>query len=130
MEQEGFSPVGYLDTESVPTAGWGHTGPDVKVGQTYTRDQCCRWLDDDLNTAIRDADSFVFNLDDVRRAVLIMMCFNLGKPRVCGFFRMLGHLTAKDYIHAGYEMLNSRWRLQVKGRAHRLAAAMMTGIWV
>jgi len=36
--------VGYLDSHGIPTAGYGHTGPDVKVGETYTSEQASAWL--------------------------------------------------------------------------------------
>ncbi len=26
--------VGYPDSNGIPTWGWGHTGPEVKIGQT------------------------------------------------------------------------------------------------
>lgn len=34
-----------------PTVGWGHTGPDVVVGATWTRDMCEHALADDINWA-------------------------------------------------------------------------------
>lgn len=47
--QEGRPPAVYLDTGRVPTAGYGHTGPDVpKVGTPVTDDQATRWLAEDL----------------------------------------------------------------------------------
>lgn len=34
----------YLDERGVPTIGWGHTGPDVQLGQTCTQDQADQWF--------------------------------------------------------------------------------------
>lgn len=41
--------IGYLDERGTPTAGYGHTGPDVSVGARYTLEQAERWLDEDLD---------------------------------------------------------------------------------
>ena len=38
----------YLDTGNVPTNCFGHTGPDVKLGQTKTQDQCIESFAQDL----------------------------------------------------------------------------------
>lgn len=40
----------YLDGNSVPTIGWGHTGKDVYYpGQVCTQEQADTWLDRDLS---------------------------------------------------------------------------------
>lgn len=52
---EGFEAlrlVGYPDVKGVPTAGWGHTGHDVMIGTTYTREQCEDWFVADTQKAI------------------------------------------------------------------------------
>lgn len=130
MKDEGFSLTCYRDTEGIPTVGWGHTGKDLVVGKRYTMEQCRLWFASDYDTAINDYNSLGFTLDKVRRAVLIMMLFNLGKPRFLTFKKMLGYLQAKEYIMAMYEGLDSKWRKQVKNRAHRTMAALGTGVWV
>jgi lysozyme len=40
----------YLDTGNVPTSCYGHTGPEVKLGQRYTEDQCVKQFAADLKT--------------------------------------------------------------------------------
>lgn len=44
--------TGYADIGGVPTAGWGHTGPDVQVGQTYTYEQAEAWFVADTAAAV------------------------------------------------------------------------------
>lgn len=45
--------VGYLDQGKVPTWGWGHTGSEVRVGQTITREHAD--IDFDRDQASADA---------------------------------------------------------------------------
>lgn len=68
-------------------------------------------------------------LDGTRYAVLLEMAFNIGVPRLAGFNRMIAAVKRKDYYAAAEEMLDSRWRVQVKGRAFRLARQMRSGEW-
>ena len=68
-------------------------------------------------------------LSDVRRDVLMDMCFNLGISRLMQFKKMLTALEIGDYIEAAAEMLDSRWARQVGERANRLAKMMATNDW-
>ena len=120
----------YLDSVGVPTVGYGHADPEMKVGDTYTDDQINTFFEEDYRAAVADYDTFNFNLDPVRRAVIVMMLFNLGRSRFRTFRKMINCLYSGDYLMAGYEGLDSKWRTQVKGRAHRLMAAIITGKWV
>lgn len=45
---EGVRYDGYRDPIGIPTAGIGHTGPDVVLGQVYSREQVMAWFADDL----------------------------------------------------------------------------------
>jgi lysozyme len=56
---EGCRLVGYRDIKGVPTAGYGHTGPDVVVGATYTQAQADQWLQDDIAWAARVVNALV-----------------------------------------------------------------------
>ena len=38
----------YLDKKKVPTIGWGHTGPEAKLGATITRDRADELFEQDL----------------------------------------------------------------------------------
>ncbi len=66
-------------------------------------------------------------LNDTRKLVLIDMCFNLGFPRLMKFKKMLTALLNHDYTEAANQMLDSRWAVQVGGRADRLAGIMREG---
>lgn len=78
---------------------------------------------------LRDRVDGFSDLSEVRQAVLIDMCFNLGWPRLAGFRGLLSALAAGDYGLAAAEMLDSRWARQVGQRAVRLAEMMRTDEW-
>ncbi|MCK5132412.1 MAG: glycoside hydrolase family protein [Candidatus Sabulitectum sp.] len=63
-------------------------------------------------------------LSEVRRAVLVDMCFNLGLRGLLKFKRMFLALKEDRYKDAAKEMLDSTWATQVKGRANELAFMM------
>jgi len=65
--------------------------------------------------------------DAVRQLILIDMAFNMGVPRLCKFKKMWNAIHEEDYSSAAKEMLDSRWAVQVKGRATKLANAMHNG---
>ena len=56
------------------------------------------------------------------------MMFNLGPTRLSGFHDLLRAIRDKDYTAAKEAMLDSKWAMQVKGRAVRLATIMETGV--
>lgn len=69
------------------------------------------------------------NLDEVRRAVLLNMTFNLGIFGLLAFKRTLELVQFGDYAGASLAMLQSLWAKQVGVRATRLAEQMKTGEW-
>jgi len=55
------------------------------------------------------------------------MAFNLGRPRLAKFKRMLAAIAAEDFVRAAAEMLNSSWAIDVGQRARTLARLMRDG---
>lgn len=87
-------------------------------------------LSTDINDSYAElAQHLIFfeSLDEVRKVVLIDMCVNMGIERLLGFVKMLQAIKAGDYQAAANEMRNSKWAMQVHGRAERLAHMMETG---
>ena len=78
--------VGMLPTPNdVPTAGWGHTGPDVVLGQTYTMDQATQWLQQDLQWAEECVcNSVLPNLTQNQFDACVSLCFNIGAAGFAG----------------------------------------------
>lgn len=75
-------------------------------------------------------------LDETRRAVILNMAFNLGKPKLMQFKKFIGALSDDDYETASKEMVTgsdgvspSKWASQVGKRAYELADQMRTGQW-
>jgi len=117
----------YFDTEGFATIGVGHN-LDAKPISNEAVEQI---LDDDLKDVIKEVATLACweALDDVRQAVIIDMCFNLGLEGLCKFRKMFSALILDDYEEAAKEMLDSKWSKQVGDRALRLERMMRSGEW-
>lgn len=118
------------------TIGYGHTGPEVRQGVTWTQEQADAALIADIeehNAQLAAALPWVARLDPARRRVLQNMAFNLGVGRVggtkglLGFKNTLGMIERGEYARAADAMLKSLWAKQVGQRATRLSNTMRTG---
>ena len=129
-EFEGESLVDYVDIAGVATACSGHTGPDVEVGRTRTKDECRALLAGDAKIAWDAADLYAtVPLAWHEQVAYASFVFNFGK----GAFAkstMLKKLNAGDRVGACNEFL--RWnkafdprkgkRVVVRGLTLRRAA--------
>lgn len=66
-------------------------------------------------------------LDEVRKSVLLNMCFNLGINGLLGFKNTLAFVKAGDWERAANNMLASKWAKQVGRRAIELSELMRKG---
>lgn len=129
---EGYRQYAYKCSSGKWTIGIGRMieqgGPGIGVEEAeYLLRNDVERVEDDLK---RSDHSHTFNvLDDVRKAVLMNMAFNLGVPGLMGFKRMWAALERKDYVGAAAEMLQSRWAKQVGSRSTELAQQMAQGRW-
>lgn len=134
MQEEQCRLISYLDTEGVPTNGWGHTGPDVYYpGQVITQDKADAWLVDDMKSARATASeypNYYTDMNEVRQAVLVSMSYQMGsKPLHWPHF--MAFLRAKDYTSAAEAGRDSDWwRDQTRTRAEREMTMLETGLWV
>jgi lysozyme len=133
---EGLRLNAYQDTVGVWTIGYGHTGPEVKRGLVWSKEQAEAALISDVedhNRRIHAALPWLSGLDPVRRRVLENMAFNLGVGSAATGKGLLGFKNTLEFVRTGqYQkaadgMLSSKWAKQVKGRAIRLANEMRTG---
>lgn len=74
---------GYADTGGVPTIGYGHTGPNIMVGEQISQASANTFLDSDLRVAERRLRSVLSKdamgaLKDHQLAALLSFVFNLG----------------------------------------------------
>ena len=121
---EGLRLRPYRDTEGNLTIGYGRN-LDAKG---ITEHEADVMLDADLRDAylmyIRlFPERAKKNLTEVGEEVIVEMFFNLGE-KVLTFKKMIQAIIDGDAEKAAYEMLDSKWHKQVKGRAEELAEIM------
>lgn len=81
---EGYRPVSYRDVVGVLTVCYGHTGPDVVTGRTYTEAECRAFLERDLATANAAVKRCIPGAPPSVEAALTSAVFNIGPRVVCG----------------------------------------------
>lgn len=133
---EGRVPWAYKDSLGFLTIGVGHLIDKAKGGKLpeHIIDQL---LDYDIQThrdELYRAAPWVKDLDDVRRAVLVDMAFNLSVEPFDGdgvkdWQIFIGQMKRKEYAAAAVNMRSTLWARQVGPRADRLAKMVETGIW-
>ena len=116
----------YLDDRGIHTIGVGHN-LDAKPISARASDTI---LEDDIadceQAAIHTYPWFL-PLDEVRRAVVVDMLFNVGPDGFAKFVKFIAAMERQDYIDASAEILNSHIAPK---RAEDLAAMMQTGDWI
>ncbi len=137
---EGIKLKPYRDIVGKLTIGIGRNLDDVGI----STEEAYELFDHDLQKVIIELQrtfNWWINLDHVRQAVLMDMCFNLGIGGLQKFYQTdpiklkngelytLNYVEKGDYKIASQHMLQSLWATQVKGRAVRLAKMMETGEW-
>ena len=94
-QHEGVRHGAYLDSVGIPTIGVGHTGPEVKMGLSWTDDQIDTALRSDLSTAEDCIEAHVEpELTQPQFDALVSFIFNVG----CNAFKNSTMLTL---INAG-----------------------------
>jgi lysozyme len=127
---EGF--VSYVYEDNTPekylTIGIGRL-VDQRIGGGITEDEALYLLEHDIAKAVGFVESYSWyaGLNDARQNALIEMAFNLGPNRFRGFKKMIAAIEAKDWKEAAAQALDSRWAVQVKNRALRLAEMIRSG---
>ena len=104
----------------------GHDGRT----QPITREQALYLLGNDIKATTLCLDRFLpwwQNKDEVRKRVLINMCFNMGIQRLLKFEETLHWVRLGHYNAAASRMAESKWATQVGQRAVRLENMMRTG---
>lgn len=112
---EGLRLEAYLCPAGVCTIGYGHTGPDVKMGQRITKAEAERLLREDMRWATDLVDTRVkVHLSQPQRCALISFAFNVGEGAF-GSSTLLKKLNAGDYAAVPAQM--ARWnKAKVKGK--------------
>ena len=119
---EGVELMPYRDTEGLMTIGVGrnieHNGIRMVEADFM--------LMNDIKDCMEEAQTYHWyeGLSATRKAVIINMLFNLGKPRFDKFVKFQAALAEGLYDKASTEMLDSRWAKQVGKRAVELSIQM------
>lgn len=120
---EGFRGKPYLDTVGKATIGYGRNLDDNPL----TKEEAEYLLKNDLKKVAQECCLLPYfsELSSSRRAVILNMVYNLGMTRFKKFKETNKALSAKNYLLASIEMLDSKWaREDVGDRAVRLAKIM------
>ena len=122
-EEEGYRRFMYLDTEGIPTIGYGRNLKTVGISPVEAE----FLLRNDMQSALIGAASFPWfdDLSELRKAVIVDMIFNLGLAGFKTFKKLIRALEKRDYPGVSFEMLCSKWTKQVGDRAVRLAYVML-----
>jgi lysozyme len=129
-------PWAYKDSLGFLTIGVGHLIDKAKGGR-IPEHIIDALLDYDIQThrdELYQSAPWVLGLDDVRRAVLVDMAFNLSvEPFDGDGFKDWGifvsQVKRKEYGAAAANMRSTLWAQQVGPRAERLAKMMESGQW-
>lgn len=96
----------YRDPIGIITACTGHVDPSLRLGTTYTREQCRDMLYSDLAKHADDLDCVKAPLTDNQKVALLSFTFNVGRQSFCGS-TLVRKANAGDMPGACAEL--SRW---------------------
>ena len=136
-QHEGLRLEPYRDTRGNWTIGYGHrmaAGPIP--GYRISEQHADMLLRADICVAIANVDRWLdgrgcngLGVEGARWAVLVDLAFNVGFKGLCGFHRLRAAVIACSWGRAAAELQDSRWAVQVRGRATVDAEIMRTGQW-
>ena len=113
----------YRDPINVITSCTGHTGPELRMGQTFTRDRCEAMLYADLLKHADALDCIRTPLAEHQRAAFLSFAFNVGNKAFCNS-TLVKKANSGDMPGACAEL--SRWTLaggrELPGLVKRRAA--------
>ena len=128
QNSEGVSHTAYPDIIGVPTICTGHTGPEVRLGQRATSEQCTKVLMEDLMSSENAVRSCVkVPISQNQFDALTSFAFNVGGGALCRSM-LVRKLNAGDCKGAAGEF--PKWSYaggkQVKGLLVRRRREMTT----
>ena len=127
VRHEGLRLKPYRCTAGKLTIGFGRNLDDCGISQT----EAYLLFENDIQNCEKqliDEIPEIYNpLDEVRKSVLLNMCFNLGIGGLLGFNNTLAFIAAGDWERAANGILASKWAKQVGRRAIELSELMRKG---
>ena len=123
----------YQDHLGFSTIGYGRL-VDGRRGGGLSDTEAQYLLERDVSRIItevaRRASAAWGGLAEARRAVLVMMAYQMGVNGMLDFKKMLAALESHNYTEASRQMQLSLWAQQTPERANRLCRQMKEGVWV
>ncbi|MBO0987537.1 lysozyme [Delftia sp. SD018] len=80
---EGTVQTTYRDPVGIVTACTGHTGPELQMGQVFTREQCEDMLYKDLLKHTASLECVKAPMSDGQKAAFLSFAFNVGNGAFC-----------------------------------------------
>lgn len=106
-QHEGTVLKAYRDPIGIVTSCMGHTGPELRMGQVFTRQQCEEQLALDLIAHAEGVKSCVkVPMTDRRLAAMVSFAYNVGTGAFCKS-TLVRKLNERDYVGACAEL--SKW---------------------
>lgn len=127
LNEEGYKQFPYVDTTGHETIAIGRNLAVVGI----SLDEALYLLDNDISRCEKDLWHYApwyGSLDDVRKSVVLDMCFEMGINGVLEFREMITYLSSRSFKQASDAMLASLWAKQVPSRAQNLALIIETGV--
>ena len=122
-----------MDHLGLPTFGIGHLvterDPEYQkeVGTVVDEIRVNEVFEQDIQVTV-DECKILFvdwsNLPEEVKLITANMMFNMGRPRLSKFKKMIQAIKDEDWVEAGNQMKDSRWYKQVTDRADRLISRM------
>lgn len=108
---EGTALKSYIDPVGVLTSCTGHTGPELRIGQTFTKAQCEGQLNADLSLAVDQVMACVPNAPDRVLIAFSDAAYNLGPTIACDRTRSTAArlLFVQQWDGACYQL--PRWNM-------------------
>ncbi|GAB1468254.1 hypothetical protein MASR2M64_09660 [Candidatus Cloacimonadota bacterium] len=127
VRHEGLRLKPYRCTAGKLTIGIGRNLDDCGISQK----EAYLLLENDIQNCekqlLEEIPEIYNALDEVRKSVLLNMCFNLGISGLLNFNNTLAFVAAGDWERAANGMLASKWAKQVGRRAIELSELMRKG---
>jgi lysozyme len=126
-QEEKYVPKMYKDSRGHWTIGYGWNLETNQIRMTEAEMHLAGDVDD-AYAQLMSACGWAHGLDDVRCAVLVQLCFQLGLEGLLEFHNMLKACQAGNWPVAANQLLDSKYgREDCPARAQRYAAMLESG---
>ena len=122
-KHEGFKAKVYKCTEGYDTIGYGFAIKDLIIDEDVANLILMKKLQK-LLERVHIAFPWFKDIDNIAKAVVINMCYQLGLRGFSKFKKTIYLLETQQYEEASVEMLDSLWAKQTPNRAKELSETL------